>query len=164
MFEQLEEVESAFQEIEKKLTLPETIANQAVFQKLSREHKRLGELVSTYREYRHLCATLESNQQIIRLESGELRELAIEENAELGLKIPPIEQKLRVLLLPKDPNDDKNILLEIRAGAGGDEAGIFVGDLLRMYPRFAEKKAWSVELMSESTNDVGGFREVVLMI
>ena len=164
MFEQLEEVESAFQEIEKKLTLPETIANQAVFQKLSREHKRLGELVSTYREYRHLCATLESNQQIIRLESGELRELAIEENAELGLKIPPIEQKLRVLLLPKDPNDDKNILLEIRAGAGGDEAGIFAGDLFRMYSKYAEKRGWIVEVMSLSENAVGGIKEIICMI
>ncbi|MBI1860092.1 MAG: peptide chain release factor 1 [Deltaproteobacteria bacterium] len=164
MFEKLDEVESAFQDIEKRLTSPETISNQALFQKLSKEHKNLSDLVATYREYRKVKSSIASNEQIIGSESGELREMALDENKSLTSEIPLLEQRLRVLLLPKDPNDDKNILLEIRAGAGGDEAGIFAGDLYRMYSKYAEKRGWQVEVMSISENAVGGLKEVIGMI
>lgn len=164
MFEQLDQVESAYQDIEKKLSSPEVISNQSLFQKLSREHKNLGELVATYRQYREIQAALQSNQQIINTESGELREMAIEENKILEGRLPEIARRLRILLLPKDPNDDKNILLEIRAGAGGDEAGIFASDLYRMYSKYAEKKGWQVEVMSLSENVVGGLKEIICMI
>ncbi len=164
MFEKLEQVESAYQEIENQLTLPGTVGNQALFQKLSREHKHLGQLVATYREYRQLKKNFASNQQIISSESGELREMAAEENRSIDSQIPNLERKLRVLLLPRDPNDEKNILLEIRAGAGGDEAGIFAGDLHRMYSRFAEKRGWQVEVMSVSENAVGGLKEIIVLI
>lgn len=164
MFEKLEEVESAFQEIERKLSSPDIISNQAVFQQLSREHKHLGALVATYREYRKTRAAIQSNQQIMATESGELREMAQDENKFLDAQIVEFERKLRVLLLPKDPNDDKNILVEIRAGAGGDEAGIFAGDLYRMYSKYAEKRGWQTEVMSVSENAVGGLKEIIFMI
>lgn len=164
MFEQLEQVESAYQDIEKKLASPEVISNHSLFQKLSREHKNLGELVATYRQYREIQAALQSNQQIMTTESGELREMAIEENKILEARLLEIARRLRILLLPKDPNDDKNILLEIRAGAGGDEAGIFASDLYRMYSKYAEKKGWQVEVMSLSENVVGGLKEIICMI
>ena len=104
------------------------------------------------------------NEQIIREDTGELKQMALEENRELEGQLVQLERKIKVLLLPKDPNDDKNILLEIRAGAGGDEAGIFAGELFRTYSKYAEKMGWQVEVMSGSSNDVGGFKEVICMI
>ncbi len=164
MFGKLDEVEAHFREIESQLTSPETVANQVQFQKLSKEHSNLQPLVTAYREYRNLKSQYEQNLQIIAEESGELKEMALEENKGLETELATLEKKLKVLLLPKDPNDDKNILLEIRAGAGGDEAGIFAGDLFKMYSKYAEKRGWGVELMSVSDNAVGGFKEVICSI
>jgi peptide chain release factor 1 len=164
MFHKLDEVEAVFQDIEARLTSPAVAANQVQFQKLSKEHSNLLPVVTTYREFKKLKQDYAQNQQIIREDDSELREMALAENKELETELASLERKLKVLLLPKDPNDDKNILLEIRAGAGGDEAGIFAGDLYRMYTKYAEKNGWSIELMGISANDVGGFKEVVLMI
>jgi peptide chain release factor 1 len=164
MFHKLDEVEALFSDLEKRLSSPDVVSNQFQFQKLSKEHASLLEVVAAYREYRKIKQDYEHNQQIIKEDSGELKDLALEENSSLEPEIGRLERRLKVLLLPKDANDDKNILLEIRPGAGGDEAGIFVGDLFKMYSKFAEKIGWTVEVMSATPNDVGGFKEVVLMI
>ena len=164
MFHQLHEVELHFQDLEGRLTAPDVAANAMLFQKLRKEHASLEPLVHAYRDYKEKKTRHEENSKLIAEETGELREMALEENAELEKEFATLERNLMVLLLPKDPNDEKNTLLEIRAGAGGDEAGIFVGDLFRMYSRYAERVGWSVETMSASTSDVGGYKEIIAMI
>jgi len=164
MFQKLDEVEALFADIEVRLTSPDVVGNALQFQKLSKEHANLQPIVQTYREYRKLKQDFVQNQQIIKEESGELKDLALDENAQLEPELAKLERQLKILLLPKDPNDDKNILLEIRPAAGGDEAGIFVADLFKMYTRYAERIGWSVEIMSATPNDVGGLKEAVLMI
>lgn len=164
MFQKLDEVELHFSDVETRLTSPEVVGNAQLFQKLSKEHANLQELVETYRLFKQSKKQFEQNKEIIETDSGELKELAAEENKELEKSLEEFERKLKILLLPKDPNDDKNTLVEIRPAAGGDEAGIFVGDLFRMYSKFAEKKGWQVEVMEASPNDVGGYKEVILMI
>jgi len=164
MFQKLDEVELHFADLETRLTSPEIAGNAQLFQKLSKEHAHLQELVETYRQFKQTKKQFEQNKEIVENESGDLKDLAAEENKEIESQLENLEKKLKVLLLPKDPNDDKNTLVEIRPAAGGDEAGIFVGDLFRMYSKFAEKKGWQVEVMESSPNDVGGFKEVILMI
>ena len=164
MFHKLDEVEAVFQDIEMRLTSPDVASNQNQFQKLSKEHSNLLPIVTVYRQLRKLKQDFAQNETLIREDSGELRELAQDENKDIEKEIVSLEQKLKILLLPKDPNDEKNTLLEIRAGAGGDEAGIFAGDLFRMYSKYAEKNIWSVEVMSMTQNDAGGFREIVVMV
>ena len=164
MFEKLAEVEAHFEDIEVRLTSPEVTGNAQLFQKLSKEHSSLQDLVRVYREYRQLQSHFLQNKQVIEEESGELKELALDENKELETKLSELEQQLKVLLLPKDPNDERNSILEIRAGAGGDEAGIFAGDLFRMYSRYAERQGWRIEVLSMSQNDVGGLKEVIALV
>lgn len=164
MFAKLEGVESHFEDIEVRLTSPETASQPALFQKLSKEHSGLLPLVQAYREYKQVKSHYAQNLQIIQEESGEFKDLALEENKELEAKIQELETRLKVLLLPKDPNDDRNSILEIRAGAGGDEAGIFAGDIFKMYSKYAERMGWRIELLTLSENDVGGLKEVVALI
>ncbi|MBI4404034.1 MAG: peptide chain release factor 1, partial [Deltaproteobacteria bacterium] len=164
MFQKLDAVAANFHAIEARLSSPEVIGNPALFQKLSKEHSQLEPLVSAYHEYRKLQQQFTYNEEIAHDEVGELRELAVEENRLLKAELDRLEHSLRVMLLPKDPNDEKNILLEIRAGAGGDEAGIFAAELYKMYTKFAEKQGWTSEVMSASDNDVGGFKEIIFMV
>lgn len=164
MFRKLDEVEAHFLDVEARLTSPDVVSNPPLFQKLSKEHSNLAPLVATYREFRKAQQHFQENLQLIQEDSGELKEMALEENKQLEPEIAKMERRLTILLLPKDPNDDKNILLEIRAGAGGDEAGIFAGDLFKMYSKYAERRGWGVEVMSISENDVGGFKEIICMI
>ena len=164
MFQKLDEVETHYKDLERRLSLPEAVSNSQQFQRLSKEHASLQELVQTYQEYKKNRADYEANDAIIREETGELRDLALDENKLLGENLPKLERRLKVLLLPKDPNDAKNTMIEIRPAAGGDEAGIFVGDLFKMYSKYAEKKDWTVEVMEATSNDVGGYKEVILMI
>ncbi len=164
MFKKLDEVEAVYHDIEARLTSPDIASNQAMFQKLSKEHAGLRPLVTTYQEFKRLKRNHEHNVEMIHADDPEMKELAAEENKEIEPQIAELEKRLKVLLLPKDPNDEKNILIEIRAGAGGDEAGIFAGDLFKMYTRYAEGLGWRVEMMSASTNDVGGFKEIIAMI
>jgi len=164
MFHKLDEVELHYSDVETRLTSPEVVNNAPLFQKLSKEHANLQPLVETYRLFRKVKNHFQENKEIIEQDSGELKELALEENKELEAELQQLEKKLKVLLLPKDPNDDKNTMVEIRPAAGGDEAGIFAGDLFRMYSKFAEKRGWQVELMEASPNDVGGYKEIILMI
>lgn len=164
MFHKLDEVEAHFQDIEVRLTSPDVVSNQNLFQKLSKEHSSLQALVQTYREYRKMRSDYSANEAIIREDSGELKDMALEENKQLETELAQLERRLKILLLPKDPNDDKNIMLEIRPAAGGDEAGIFAGDLFKMYTKYAERKGWNVEVMEITSNDVGGYKEIILMI
>ncbi len=164
MFHKLAEVEAHFQDLEVRLNSPDSAKDPYQFQKLSKEHSNLIPLVEAYRLYRRATEAFAQNEQMIREDSGELKQMALEDNVSLTQEIKELTQKIKVLLLPKDPNDDKNIMVEIRPAAGGDEAGIFVADLFKMYSKFSEKNNWSVELMEATPSDVGGFKEVIMMV
>src|SRR5262245_28627252 len=140
MFDKLAEVEARHQALESQLADPEILARQATFQKLAKERSDLDELVSTYRAYKDVCKALEENAPLLREADAELRGMAREEEQRLSGERVAYEEKLKVLLLPKDPNDEKNIVLEIRGGTGGEEAALFAGDLWRLYCRYAERK------------------------
>lgn len=152
-------VERRYDELTGKLSLPDVIANTAELQKLSKEHADLRELVECVREYREVQQRIEEARELSR--DPEMRELARQEETELHTTEETLEGRLKVLLLPRDPNDDKNIMLEIRAGTGGEEAALFAGDLFRMYSRFAERHRWKIEIVSQSAAQSGGIKEVV---
>ncbi|MBX7139071.1 MAG: peptide chain release factor 1 [Oligoflexia bacterium] len=165
MWDKLDQVEKRFEEIGAKLASPETHSDRELVTKLSREQKELREIVATYRAYRKAREEFEGSKQIINNGGdAELVELAKEEAQMLGRELEGLEKSLKFLLLPKDPNDSKNIILEVRAGTGGDEASIFAGELFRMYTRYAEVRRWKVEILSTSEGSVGGFKEVIAMI
>lgn len=165
MWERLLEVEERYEEIAQQLSQPEIISNRDLFQKLSKEHKDLTELVATYRAYKKAKEEYDSSSAITQSnEDAELIALAQEELFFLKGEIEGLEQRLTLLLLPKDPNDDKNVILEIRAGAGGDESGLFAGDLFRMYVRYCEARRWKVEILSASDAPKGGYKEVIAMV
>lgn len=162
MLEKIEEIERRFQELEALLSDPAVIANQAEFRKFSREHADIAPLVEAYRQHRKVLAEIEGNREL--LADPDMREMAEEELAGLEERREQLEGEIRLLLLPKDPNDSRNVILEIRAGTGGDESALFAGDLFRMYSRFAEKNRWKVELLSCSESERGGYKEVVASI
>src|SRR3974377_831517 len=147
------------------LSTPEVIADSARFQKLAKQHAELEEIVSKHREFKQLEKNLAgASQMIVESEDAEMRHMAQEEEKQLLARKEETERELKLLLLPKDPNDDKNIILEIRAGTGGDEAAIFAGDLFRMYSRYAESQGWKVEVMESSPSSLGGVKEIVAAI
>ncbi len=164
MFAKLESIERKYEELEKQLSEPDVVTDQERFRKLSKAHSDLAEMVTVFREYKKLARDLEENQEMTQDPDPEMRELALAEVRVLKDALPEIEAKLKVLLLPKDPMDEKNILLEIRAGTGGEEAALFAGDLFRMYTRYAETKRWKVEIMSQSETGSGGYKEVIASI
>ncbi|MDW7644985.1 MAG: peptide chain release factor 1 [Desulfuromonadales bacterium] len=164
MFTKLEEVVDRFQEVEGLLSDPSVMANQEKFRQLTKEHADLSELVEVYREYKKVTEEIAGNRELLRDADTDLREMAQAELPELEDRRDALDQQLMVLLLPKDPRDEKNVILEIRAGTGGDEAALFAGDLFRMYCRYADEKGWRVEIMSESESEAGGFKEVIAMI
>ena len=165
MFQRIKDIEKRYEELERLLSDPAVIANRAEYQKLAKEHADLTPLIETFRDYEKTGRQLEEAQQMLREGDEGLRELAKEEIPALKEKIEQLEQRLTILLLPKDPNDEKNVILEIRAGTGGDEAGLFAADLFRMYARFAELSGWRVEVLSSSAaSGMGGFKEVIAMI
>lgn len=164
MFDKLQSVEARFLEIESRLADPSLAERPQEFRKLSQEHSSLAEIVSTYRQYKKLKNDIEGNKELVSDKDPEVSSMAKEELKTLEPELEAIQKNLQILLLPKDPNDEKNILLEIRAGAGGDEAAIFVGELFRMYQRFAEKQGWRVDLMSANSTGLGGFKEVIALI
>jgi peptide chain release factor 1 len=165
MFQRIKDIENRYEELERLLSDPAVIANRAEYQKLSKEHADLTPLIEAFRDYEKTGRQLDEAQQMLREGDEEFRELAKEEIPPLKEKIEGLEQRLTILLLPKDPNDEKNVILEIRAGTGGDEAGLFAADLFRMYARFAEMSGWRVEVLSSSTaSGMGGFKEVIAMI
>ncbi len=155
-------VEARFEELSGKLSDPEVLAKPQAMQKLAKEHSDLRELVDTLRIHRQTLARAEEAREMQK--DLEMRELARQEESDLLVELGELETRLRLLLLPKDPNDDKNILLEIRAGTGGEEAALFAADLFRMYARFAERRRWRVEIASMSSASAGGLKEVVAAV
>ena len=165
MFQRIKDIENRYGELERLLSDPAVIANRAEYQKLSKEHADLTPLIETFRDYEKTGRQLDEAQQMLREGDEELRELAKEEIPTLKTKVEELEKRLTILLLPKDPNDEKNVILEIRAGTGGDEAGLFAADLFRMYARFAEMSGWRVEALSSSAaSGMGGFKEVIALV
>jgi len=165
MFQRIKDIENRYGELERLLSDPAVIANRAEYQKLSKEHADLTPLIETFRDYEKTGRQLDEAQQMLREGDEELRELAKEEIPTLKARVEELEKRLTILLLPKDPNDEKNVILEIRAGTGGDEAGLFAADLFRMYARFAEMSGWRVEALSSSAaSGMGGFKEVIALV
>ena len=164
MFTKLTGVENRYIELEKVLSDPETVRDRDAFEKYSREHAELSKIVDTFRAYKQVLKELEESMELMRDSDPEIKKLAKDEMESLNKKKEALEQDLKKLLLPKDPNDDKNVLIEIRAGTGGEEAGLFAGDLFRMYGRYAENKGWKVEIMSQNVTGVGGLKEIIVMV
>ena len=164
LFEKLESVEHRYQELEVQLADPDVLSKQASFQKLAKERAEIEELVASYRQLKQINRELEDNAPLLRENDGELRAMAREEEQRLLLLKAETEDRLKILLLPRDPNDEKNIVLEIRGGTGGEEAALFAGDLFRMYSRYAERKRWRLEILSMSEAAAGGLKEVIAMI
>jgi peptide chain release factor 1 len=165
MFTQLKEVEARYLELEQLLSDPAVFGKPGVYQKYAKEHSDLSALVETYRQYETTSRRIEEDQALLRESDEDLKELAREELPPLKEALEALESRLRALLLPHDPNDEKNVLLEIRAGTGGDEAALFAEDLFRMYARFAENSGWKVEVMSSTPGGgMGGFKEIIALM
>lgn len=166
LLDKLKSVELTFNELNRKLADPDIASDPQEYQKVAKARSSLEEVVNTYDDWKKATEDLVGAKQILKEASGdpELQEMASLEVKELDEKLEHLENRLKILLLPRDPNDDKNIMLEIRAGTGGDEASIWAGDLVRMYSRYAETQGWKVKLMSESLAEMGGFKEAVLEI
>lgn len=165
MLNKLNVLEDKYKELSEKVADPEIISDQPTWQKLMKENSELEPIVMKYREYRDVSNVINESKKILENESDEdLRELAKMELSEAESQISQIEEELKILLVPKDPNDEKNVIVEIRGGAGGDEAALFAGDLLRMYSRYAERRNWKTSMMSSNETGVGGYKEVSFMI
>jgi peptide chain release factor 1 len=164
MLDKIEELERRYEELESLLADPSVLANQGEFRKLSKEHFDLTALVGAYRDYKKLLVEIDDNRGLLNEPDLEMRQMAAAELETLEARQQKLEEDIKFLLLPKDPNDDRSVVLEIRAGTGGDEAALFAGDLFRMYGRFAEANRWKVEIISASESDMGGFKEVVALV
>jgi peptide chain release factor 1 len=160
-FSKLEDIEQRFLDIEQQLGSQEVVQDQKQYSELAKTHAELGEIVYDFREYKEVLQALEKNRELLRDEDPDIRELAKAEQEELENKSERLEQQLKLKLVPEDPMDKKAVILEIRAGTGGDEATLFVADLLKMYMRYAEIKGWSNQLLNKQDSDAGGFKEVV---
>jgi peptide chain release factor 1 len=165
MLQRLNFIENKYEELSIKLSDPNVMADQKEWQKLCKEHAELELVVIKYREYRKAQQDLENAKEMLREESDrEMKDMIQEEIKELTEKIERAYQEIRILLLPKDPNDDRNVFVEVRAGAGGEEAALFASNLFRMYTRYAERKGWKTEVISVNETDIGGLKEVVFML
>ena len=165
MFDRLDDLLIRYEELMEELGSPEVASDTNRFRKLMKEQSDLAPIVEAYKEYKKAKQDVEDSPALLDEESDEeMREMAKEELNAAKKRIEELEQELKILLLPKDPNDEKNVIVEIRAGAGGDEAALFASELYRMYVRFAERNRWKTELVSVSENGIGGFKEVVFMI
>lgn len=164
MFSKLEEVESRYEQVNLQLQNPDVAGNQSKYRALMKDLADTGKVVVVYRQYKKLVKEMVENRAMLDENDEEIRQMAKEEIRSLEKQIPELEETLKILLLPKDPNDEKNIILEIRAGAGGDEASLFAEELFRGYTHFANKLGWRVDLMSTSVGNVGGFKEIIANI
>ncbi len=164
MFANLEDVVDRFREVEGLLSDPAVIADQSRYRPLAKEHSDLSAVVEVFNKYKQVSCDIAGNKELLQDNDPEMKALAKAELPELESELTELEDQLKVLMLPKDPNDEKNIILEIRAGTGGDEAALFSADLFRMYSRYADRNKWKVEVMSASETDGGGFKEVIAMI
>lgn len=165
MFDRLDDLLIRYEELMEELNNPYVVEDQKKFRKLMKEQADLAPIVEAYKNYKQAHQDVEDSVALLEEESDEeMRELAKEELADAKKRIEELEQELKILLLPKDPNDEKNVMVEIRAGAGGDEAALFASELYRMYVRYAERKRWKTEIVSLNENGIGGFKEVVFMV
>jgi peptide chain release factor 1 len=164
MFQKLDEVENRYEELEKLLTDPKVLGNPKEMQKLARERAGISKLVETYRAYKKVEEEIKESHNLLTESDEEMRELAKAELQSLKERQAALEEEIKILLLPQDPRDDKNIFLEIRAGTGGEEAALFAADLFRMYAKFAEMNRWRVEVMSQNATGLGGFKEIIALI
>lgn len=164
MIKKLRAIESKYEELTGLLTNPEVLSNPAELQKYSREEAELKPLVGKIREYTKLLSDIESTEELLKEGDEDLRELALAELNELKEKKPEIEEELKIMLLPKDPRDEKNVILEIRAGTGGEEAALFASTLFRMYLKYAEHNRWKVEMINLNSTGLGGIKEVIASI
>ncbi len=164
MFGKIKEIEDRFEELERELSRPEIIQDQKIYQKYLIEHGRLRPIITTFREHNAVQEEIDKSRSLLDDPDPEMRKLAREEIEILKSKLSTLEKHLKLLLLPKDPNDEKNIILEIRAGTGGEEAALFASDLFRIYTRYAEVSHWKTEILSQSSTGMGGFKEVIILI
>ena len=165
MLKRLDFIENKYEELSIKISDPSVMADQKEWQRLCKEHAELEVIVMKYREYRKAQEDLENDKEMLREESDkELRDMIQEEIKELTEKIEFVYHEIRILLLPKDPNDERNVFIEIRGGAGGEEAALFAANLFRMYSRYAERRGWKSEIISVNETDLGGLKEVVFML
>lgn len=162
MFQKLEAVEKKYEELTKKIADPEIISRTSEWTTYMKEHAEIEEVVLKYKEYKKTQEDLKEAEEMLR--DPEMKELAEEEAKSAREKLPKLEEKLKILLIPKDPDDDKNIICEIRAGAGGDEAALFAGTLFRMYSMYAERKHWKIEILNENETGLGGYKEISFMV
>jgi peptide chain release factor 1 len=165
MFRRLESVEERYRKLEQDLSAPEILDNQKEYQQVTREHSEIAPVVEAYRQYKKIKEQLEESQELFEAEGDpEMRELARQELVQLKADLEATELHLKIMLAPRDPNDEKNVILEIRAGTGGDEAALFVADLFRMYSRYAELRRWKVEILDSHPTGIGGFKEIIAAI
>src|SRR3954469_11007050 len=162
--QRLDGIETRFEDLTRQMADPQIINDNDTYRKVSKQQSELGEVVSAYREWKKLQTDLEGARQMLAEDDAEIQEMAREDIARVEPEMKRIEDEIKVLLLPKDPLDEKNVVLEIRKGTGGDEASLFAGELFRMYLRYAELRRWKVEVISMSESAAGGMNEVVAMI
>src|SRR6201993_4208742 len=164
LFEKLDRIESRYDEMTGELSAG-AVTDTDRFQKLAKTHSDLGVIVTKYREWKDIQHALEGAKQLYAESTdAEMKQMAHDEQRELEARLAPVERELKLLLIPKDPNDEKNVIVEIRAGTGGDEASLFAAELFRMYSRYAESQGWKVEVMSMSESGVGGYKEIIAII
>lgn len=165
MLEKLAQIEKNYEEITEQISSPEIMSDMKVYAKTMKQHRTLGEIVEKYREVKKMQEELAGAKELAEMaDDDEMKELAWAEMAEIEEKLPKAEEELKVLLLPKDPNDEKNVILEIRAGTGGDEATLFAAEILRMYARYAERQGWKMEILEISDTGVGGIKDATAVI
>ena len=164
MFDRLQQTEERYQEMERELSDPALVGDQQRYQKITKQHRDLQPVIEKYREYKRVMLGMADANTMLAETDPEIRAMAQEEFDTLAARKPQIEDALKIMLLPKDPNDDKNVILEIRAATGGDEASLFAAEVFRMYLRFAELHRWKVEILSESESSVGGMKDVTAII
>lgn len=164
MLDKLKSVEKRFNEISQDIANPEIINKHELYTELLKEHSHLEPIVMAYKKYSDVMDQLQSNKEMLEDSDDDFKDMILEDMNELNTQKEQLEQEIKILLIPKDPNDDKNVIVEIRAGVGGDEAALFAGDLLRMYTRYAERNGWKVEMLSTNEIGIGGYKEAVFSI
>lgn len=160
----LQEIENTYEELERRMSLPEVASDPQEMQNLAKKHTELSEVVEAFRNYKNVEADLKETQSLLEGDDEEMRELAREEIKKLEQEKESLVSRIKILLLPKDPNDLRNVICEIRAGAGGEEAALFASDLFRMYSRFAERQGWKMEILSSNETGIGGYKEIIFRI
>ncbi len=164
IWQKLEDIKDRYTELESSLANPSILSNPEKYQRYAKEHAELSKIVQVYEEYRRLERELQQNKELLKDKDEEIRVLAKAEIAEIKKKMEELNKTLKILLLPKDPNDERNVVLEIRAGTGGEEAALFATDLFKMYTKYAESRGWNVEILSSHFTGIGGIKEIIVLI